>query len=626
MKKIISKSLLAILSLLFFYPQIFANNILRDTVSVANFGLRANSRENAVPYIQQALEECRKFENPILIFPQGRYDFWPHQCIERDYFESNTTDNNPKRLAVLIENFDNLIVDGLDSDFVFHDRIQPFTADNSRNIIIRNFSVDWDIPLTAQAVVESVSDDFIELRINPTESPFIIDGNGKLVFVGEAWSSRWWGTIEFDRETRLVVPRSGDYVLGSGWHNYNAESVGNGIVRLHYAFERKPEAGNLLVMRHSSRDHAGVFITESRDVKLENINMYHNAGLGVLAQFSENLNYRNVNNIPNEKKGRILAGHDDGFHFSNCKGEIVVSHCAFHALMDDPVNVHGTSVKVEEVQGSAKLKCRFVHHESVGMKWARPGEEIGFIAHATMHTFARGKVKSFRKIDKELFEIEFEEAVPSQLVVGDALENLTWTPSVLIADSYIKSCRARGILVSTPGKIVIENNIFESSGSAILIAGDANRWYETGGVRDVTIKNNIFKAPCLSSLYQFCEGVISICPEIPQIDTSLPGFHRNITISGNEFHLFDYPVLYALSVDGIAFCDNLLVRSYYMQPYHYRKHGLTFEACRDVTVSGNRSEGDVQGLNIAWPETSRKELKISKKSIFTVEKQSGSNK
>lgn len=36
------------------------------------------------------------------------------------------------------------------------------------------------------------------------------------------------------------------------------------------------------------------------------------------------------------------------------------------------------------------------------------------------------------------------------------------------------SCRARGILVSTPGKVLIERNYFESSGSAILIAGDAN--------------------------------------------------------------------------------------------------------------------------------------------------------
>ena len=58
--------------------------------------------------------------------------------------------------------------------------------------------------------------------------------------------------------------------------------------------------------------------------------------------------------------------------------------------------------------------------------------------------------------------------------MGDALENLTWSPDVEIKNTFFGSCRARGLLVTTPGKVVIENNIFESSGSAILIAGDAN--------------------------------------------------------------------------------------------------------------------------------------------------------
>ncbi|MDR0757572.1 MAG: alpha-1,3-galactosidase B, partial [Tannerella sp.] len=89
------------------------------TVSVADFGLKPDTRENAVPYIQKALAHCKANGVSTLTFPYGRYDFWPHHCIERDYFESNTSDINPKRLAVLIENFGELTVDGNGSDFVF---------------------------------------------------------------------------------------------------------------------------------------------------------------------------------------------------------------------------------------------------------------------------------------------------------------------------------------------------------------------------------------------------------------------------------------------------------------------------------------------------------------------------
>jgi hypothetical protein len=44
--------------------------------------------------------------------------------------------------------------------------------------------------------------------------------------------------------------------------------------------------------------------------------------------------------------------------------------------------------------------------------------------------------------------------------------------------------------------VLIENNRFPSSGSAILIAGDANAWYESGAVRDVTIRGHVFGESC----------------------------------------------------------------------------------------------------------------------------------
>ena len=63
--------------------------------------------------------------------------------------------------------------------------------------------------------------------------------------------------------------------------------------------------------------------------------------------------------------------------------------------------------------------------------------------------------------------------MPAGLAVGDALENLTWAPEVHISHCTFNSCRARGVLLSTPRKSIIEDSVFRSSGAAILIAGDA---------------------------------------------------------------------------------------------------------------------------------------------------------
>jgi hypothetical protein len=577
-------------------------------IRITDFGVRPDSRQNAVPAVQKALAACRNVENPVLVFPRGRYDFWPHGCVEKDYFESNTTANNPKRLAIFIENLTGLTVDGGGSTFVFHDRIQPFTVDRSTNIVLRDCSIDWDIPLTAEAVVEAAAKDYLDLKLDDRQFPYMIE-NEKLVFVGEGWKSRWWDAMEFDGKTLRVVPGTGDQgCLGQGWQKYRAEELAPGRVRLHYAFGRRPAPGNVLVLRHSARDHAGLFIVDSRGVTVENINLYHCAGLGLLAQYSQDITLSGYRAIPSPRR-KVVSGHDDGVQVSNCRGLVRIENCRFHGLMDDPINVHGTSVRVIGRPAPDRLVCKFMHDQSTGMTWGRAGDRVGFIENETMRTIGQGTCARYEPKDRDTFEVVLAEPAPEGLEVGDALENLTWAPDLEIRGCDFASNRARGLLVSTPGRVLIESNRFESSGSAILIAGDANYWYESGAVTDVTIRRNVFESPCLTSMYQFCEGIISILPEIPKATADHP-FHRNIRIEENDFHPFDFPVLYAKSVEGLTFSNNRLTRSHDFAPFHSRKATVTLELCRSVRIDGNQFQGEVLGKNIVLMETPATEVKV----------------
>jgi len=582
-----------------------------DTIRVADFGARVNSRQNVTGAVKAAMEAARSRENPLLFFEKGRYDFWPQYSEERIYYESNTSDINPKRLGILVEGFEKLSIDGGGADFVFHDRMQPVTVDHSSQVELRNFTIDWDIPLTAQAEVLEIDSASMLLKIDKQESPFVIE-DGKIQFVGEGWKSSLNGVMEIERESRLIAPQTGDQgCCGRAWDWARWEEESPGLVRIYKPFgEQRPEVGNILILRHSQRDHAGIFLFHSKDILVKNVEVYHTAGLGILSQYSENITMSHVKMIPNPNKNRYLSGHDDGFHFSNCRGKIIVRDCEFAALMDDPVNIHGTSVRIEERIAADRLRCKFMHHQSVGLRWARQGEQIGFLESSSMATMDFGLVKEFKVLSPEEFEITFTEPVPGGLVVGDALENLSWTPDAYIHNNRFMSCRARGILVSTPGKVLIEGNHFESSGAAILIAGDANNWYETGAVKDVTIKNNVFADLCLTSLYQFSEGVISIYPEIPELEASEEKYHRNIRILDNEFHLYDYPVLYAKSVDGLEFKGNRLIRSHRFLPFHPRKYGFSLLSCRNVEISGNSISDEVLGKNILLEGMQAKDLQL----------------
>ena len=610
------KNTITALCLLLLPASLFASQ--GDTVYVKDYGLLPNTKTDAVRAVQKALQFCKTKTHPVLVFSKGRYDFWPAYSVQKNYYESNTTATNPKRCPIWIDGFKSLTIDANGADFIYHDRVQPFTIDHSQNITIKNVHIDWDIPLTAQSVVIDTNSNFIDIKIDSAAFPYSIE-KGKLVFNGEGWKSNWGDCMEFEKNSYMIVPQTGDDgVLGNDWGNYIAATLPGNIVRLQYHFTRKPTIGNVLVMRHSERDHAGIFIVESKNITLENIDLYQTAGLGILSQYTENLHFRNIQVVPNKQKGRYFSGHDDGCHFSNCKGKILLENCAFAGLMDDPINVHGTAVQIIEKKSATQLLCRFMHEQSIGMQWGRAGDKVGFIDHNSMQTIQYGTVTAFTALDSVNFIINFKDAIPYAIKPKDALENITWTPDITVRNSLFAMNRARGILISTPGKVVIEDNRFESSGAAILIAGDANQWFESGAVKDVLIRRNNFTDVCLTSMYQFCQAIINIEPEIPVLNSKTP-FHRNITIIANNFHPFDYPVLYAKSVDGLSFTNNTITRSKRFTPFHSNKYMFTFDACKKVLIKGNLLKGDVLGKNISLKNMILTDIDVQPGNIFTIQ-------
>lgn len=599
--------------------QVFAENktsvsefATGDTTNIylKDFGLENTKHKDCTSKLYKALENINPQQTTRIIFEPGLYHFYPEKSKKRNYFESNTTDNNPRNCTFVFEHQKNIIIEGNNCSLIFHGQMQPFSIDNCQNITIKNISIDWEKPLTAQAEVLKVTDKYIDLGIRLKEFPYRLD-DGKLLFVPERkMRSAWKSTMEFDREGRFVVPHTGDRgCLGRGWNEYIAQDIIPGVLRLHHQFLRKPKTGNFLVLRHAERIHSGIFINESKNIRIENVNLYHATGLGILAQFSENLIFDRYRAIPNPDKNRYFGGGDDGLQISNCKGNISVTNCEFAGLMDDPINVHGTSVQISKIISKTQLECRFKHHQSTGLPWGHPGDLISFIENNQMYSMGVNEVTRFEPIDHESFRVNFKHPLPPLLQTGDALENLSWSPNINISDSEFKSCRARGILVSTPGKVVINNNTFESSGSAILIAGDANGWFESGAVKNVLISNNTFTGMCNSSSYQFCEAIISVFPIIPGLNKNTPPFHRNIHIENNSFFASDFPVLYAKSVDGIWFTKNKVTRSYDFEPYNRRKYTFSFEACKNIALSENTFSGDILGKNILLELTNRNALK-----------------
>lgn len=155
------------------------------------------------------------------------------------------------------------------------------------------------------------------------------------------------------------------------------------------------------------------------------------------------------------------------------------------------------------------------------------------------------------------------------------MENSSWTPNVTIKNTIVTYIPTRGILVTTKGKVIIEGNTFlNTEMSSILIADDANSWFESGYVRDVTISNNRFIT---------CgEPVINIHPENSKLVEG-QAVHKNITII-NNFFLKESLLLTAKSTKNIKLVNNRIEVSKNFKIEHL----FTLNNCTDVSLNNNK--------------------------------------
>ncbi|MBR5288870.1 MAG: hypothetical protein IKU34_09840 [Clostridia bacterium] len=535
-------------------------------------------------------------QDAVFVFEPGDYFFSPK--LAADYRLSNSDMLEERKLGILMKGMKNVVLEGNGARLLFCGHMQPVTMDHCENATMRGFTIDWEKPLIAEGVVTAYDETSVDLFVDPIAFPHRFTGDW-LEF--DAGNGEWYpltprGQIQFDAQTRTVRRDTGDKYFPER----SIKKVGECIYRFRFrnlAQRVDTAVGNIFVLRHNERMHAGLFAEKCRNVTFAEITIHSCGGLGCLAQFCDTVTYDRVSFVPNEKAGRrITSGRDDGMHVTCCRGTVTITRCSFLGLMDDPINVHGCCVAVEEIVDSRTLRCRYMHQQAMGFAyWAEPGDEIAFIARGNMQTIHTAKAEEYELTAMDTFLLTLKEDLPQSVTAMEkgtlALDNLTNTAAFTCMHNRFGSCRARGVLVSTPKPVRIAENLFESSGSAILVAGDSNYWFESGACRDVRIENNVFTASCLSSMYQFCEGIVSICPVVPVPETDKP-YHSHITIRSNVFDSPDVPVLYAFSCEGLVFEDNRIFKAYAGKRWHPGKAMITLKYCRDAKIANNCWVGD----------------------------------
>ncbi|WP_437180248.1 right-handed parallel beta-helix repeat-containing protein [Paraprevotella xylaniphila] len=534
---------------------------------------------DAIPVLRRTIEQASSYKGRAVLIrlQQGDYHIYRTSSSPCLYYISNTAsaEENPdptKHIGIWLKDMKNITVDGGGARFVTHGEMTPFVIDGCENVTLKNFSLVAADPSVPEMTVVSTDANSITARVTAGSSYEIEDG--KFYWKGEGW--RFGGGIAqvFYPQTN-VTNRCESPLAGVT----KAIELDEGLVRFNY--DRAPgfKTGEVYQMRHSFRTEACGFIHQSKDVKLENIKFHFLGNFGIVGQYSENLTYEKLYCAPEWGSGRTCAGFADFVQMSGCKGKIRILDSYFEGAHDDPINIHGTHLKVMEYVSDRQVKVRFMHGQSYGFEAFYKGDEVEFVDAHSRRCLQPARVKAVERIDDYEILLTLDRAVNDNVKTAEnvSVENVTWTPEVEIRNNYFSRIPTRGILVTTRRKVVIEDNVFyRIPMSGVLVSDDARGWYESGPVRDVTIRRNLFME-CGSP-------VIAMMPENDRYEGAV---HRNVRIEANRFVIRQgSEAVSARATDGLIIRDNYIsvAGDGSVSPDAF----FRTEDCKDVTISGNR--------------------------------------
>jgi len=517
-------------------------------------------------------------DNPVkIIFTKGRYDIFPDQLLTRRYHISNNNDSpySPKAIAIMIERSKHLQLLSRGALIFMRGKMIEVCIDHSENIALAGLEFDYKRPTMSEFSVAAISGSYADLKIHK-DSTYSIR-NKKLYWVGEGWEHPVQGygqvyDIATDTTRRNRFPLAGLQVEPLPEKN---------MIRAFFGKKGNPglQKNKIYQNRNTTRDCVGALQLRSKNILWKNCSMHYMHGLGIVSMFSENINFTNVKLVPRPESGRIICGWGDLLHFSGCRGQITIKNVLFNGANDDAINIHGTHLRIIKRISDRQIKVRFMHSQSYGFQAFQAGDKVDFIHMATMAPYALGKIVSIERPDDRIRILTLESDVPQNIEKNDAIENATWTANVHISGCTVKNIPTRGFLITTRGKVVVESNTFFRTGmSPILIEDDARGWFESGIVRDMTIRNNTFM--------NCAEPVIRISPSVS--DKSEPT-HKNIRVLDNEFYLKNgSSIVSSLNVQGLTIKGNELYVTAKQAKNRDIKSFIKLDATRDVVIEDNR--------------------------------------
>ena len=517
---------------------------------------------NATPEVVRALSAIKSAGGGELHFETGEYHFYKEGTKSEFYAISNNS-ANVKSMVFPICDMENVTIDGHGSVFVFHEVVFPFMISRSKNVTLRDMTLDLGMSPLVFFQLHDITDDGFYMDIDRESSPFFVE-NGSIFFERE--SGIWSGaekiiSLHAIGRHQVQYLATGDCCLGK-LENLPAKLMKCDVTETPdgiYVKYRKDTPSRctygeemLSAIIDGGRGVDVICLDRSENITVTKVTVARGIGMGIIGQLSGNILIDGFSTSTERRKKGQQSLTADALHFVNCDGKLEIKNCIISDTMDDAINVHGMYTSLEKAEEDT-LCATIMHGEQHYFNPYREGDRLVLIDPHSLEIkaefiVARATIDgtSGEKITlKGKFTYGY-----GQTKQGFLIENPDRMPDLHLHHNHFDKFPHNRI--SGAGELLIEDNIFSNCHAALLCFDLMKYWYESGRVKHLVYRNNILDNCDIVGNSAFLRiGVPGIAEELT------PKIHERIEITGNRFSRIACRAIQASGVRDLILENNV---------------------------------------------------------------------
>ncbi len=459
---------------------------VEQVLDVTDFGAVPDDDENDVAGIRAAMKQATEARVPTEVrFPKGRY--YLDADIETDEYAKVIND------ALAMARAEQVILAGNGSEIIIRTPPTGFLALYAcKDVIVRDFVVDWDPPPFAQGFVRAVDRKAgtFDFEVQPgylsMDHPLWQRPNRK------GYDSIRWGMLKDPNVPGRMKRDVPNVYFCDEW-----EKVGERTFRM--KLRRRGQAVHFEIgdrYVHVDRNGGGLILCPNCErVTFERITNYTSPGLDYGGGGTKEIAVLDCQVVV--KPGRWHTSNADGLHFPIARPGPWIEGCTFEGMADDGANFYSKGAFCTEIISETEFVLSAHALMEVGacvlVFDPKPGQKLG-VANVVAVQRERGTQR-----------VTLDAPIPGVRTGSQKTDpqffNVDCAGGFVFRNNTFRNVRRFGILIDSRDGL-IEGNRFEATSSNGVVVHNDPDWPEGFATGNVIIRGNTFESCNVERIYR----------------------------------------------------------------------------------------------------------------------------